>query len=293
MTPLRMLIIATFLFLLTLASVAADDCGCDFGWDGPGPSDGWDAGDDSTDNGGDNGGAGPSDDNGSGTADDSGGQSGTGDDSGSDSSSSDSGGSSGSVGGSAEDGLLWRMKGDDLYVKGLFNESLSAYEKAISFDPFSFKSWKGKGQALLALGRPEDAARAFLQALKLDPADAGTYALLGDARIAAGEYKDAAEQYLKALAMNPRIEGVSDKLSAAYAAENPVLVAETENPGAPFLNATPAEMQTVPVAVDTGTVTADETGLAIPPTTEAGFPGAFTAILGVLLGLLLIGVRQK
>ena len=51
------------------------------------------------------------------------------------------------------------MKGDDLYKKGQYNESLAAYEKAISLDPISFKSWEGKGKALLALGRADDATR--------------------------------------------------------------------------------------------------------------------------------------
>ena len=143
------------------------------------------------------------------------------------------------------------MKGDDLYAKGQYNESLAAYEKAISFDPISFKSWQGKGKVLLALGRSDEAVTAFNRSLKLDPGDAGTYALLGDARSAAGEYKDAAEQYLKALAMNPKIEGVSEKLSAVYVADKLVLGVGNETASGSQAITTPAVTQNVTVVETT------------------------------------------
>jgi tetratricopeptide (TPR) repeat protein len=159
------------------------------------------------------------------------------------------------------------MKGDDLYAKGQYNESLAAYEKAISLDPVSLKSWQGKGKALLALGRSDEAVTAFNRSLKLDPGDAGTYALIGDARSAAGEYKDAAEQYLKALAMNPKIEGVSEKLSAVYAAENLVLGVG---------NKTAVTIVTPSI---TRNVTVEEPNMPLPTTTIAGSSGADTGIL--------------
>jgi tetratricopeptide (TPR) repeat protein len=186
------------------------------------------------------------------------------------------------------------MKGDDLFTRALYNESLAAYEKAISYDPFSFKSWRGKGQALLAMNRTGEAGKAFVQALKLDPSDAYTYALLGDARAAAGEYGDAAEQYLKALAMNPKLEGVAEKLSAAYSSG---LVVQETMTGSPVTLQTtgtpPLPDQGISAAGDTVSLTAKETLPAAPATTVAGFPGAITGILGVLLVFLLIGFRCK
>jgi tetratricopeptide (TPR) repeat protein len=185
------------------------------------------------------------------------------------------------------------MKGDALFTNGLFNESLSAYEKAIGYDPFSFKSWKGKGQVLLALNRSNDAAEAFLRALKLDPTDAATYALLGDAMSAGGEYQSAAEQYLKALAMNPKIEGVPEKLSAAYAAVNSINATETGTMGSPLMTPTPLDLQAVSTAEDTKMVTVEETTIVLPAPTKAGFPGTVTGILGVLSVLLLIMFRRN
>jgi tetratricopeptide (TPR) repeat protein len=175
------------------------------------------------------------------------------------------------------------MKGDALFTSGLYNESLSAYEKAIGYDPFSFKSWKGKGQAMLALNRSEEAERAFTQALKLDPTDAGTYALLGDAMNAAGEYQDAADQYLKALSMNPKIEGVSEKFSAVQAVVYSVNATETVTMGSPDMTTTPSDLQAVPMAEDTKTVTVEETTILLPTPTKAGFPGTITGILGFFL----------
>ncbi len=159
------------------------------------------------------------------------------------------------------------MKGDDLYAKGQYNESLSAYEKSTTLDPYSFKSWEGKGKVLLALGRGDDAARALTRALTLDPADAEVYALLGDARNATGDYQVAAEQYLKALAMDPKIAGVTEKLSAVYAAEKMVLSGGNET----------AVTITTPVVIQNVTVV--ETTVALPTTTTDGSSGADTGIL--------------
>jgi tetratricopeptide (TPR) repeat protein len=176
------------------------------------------------------------------------------------------------------------MKGDDLFAKGMFNESLAAYNKSIALDRYSFKSWEGKGKALLALGRFDDAAKAFLQALKLDPSDGEAYALLGDAQNAAGKYQEAAEYYVKALAMNPKMEGITEKLSAVYAAEQLALSSGNETNITTQMNAT---------STNTLTVTVEETTVAVPTTTKAGFPGAITGIMGILVCLVLMGYRKK
>lgn len=177
--------------------------------------------------------------------------------------------------------MLWRIKGDDLYAKGQYNESLSAYEKATTLDPYSFKSWEGKGKVLLALGRGDDAARALTRALKLDPSAAEVYALLGDARNATGDYQVAAEQYLKALAMDPKIAGVTEKLSAVYAAEKMVLSDGNET------------VATITTLAVTQNVTVAETTVALPTTTKAGFPGACIGVLGILVCFLIVGMRRK
>ena len=298
MKPVRSLIVTVFIVLVIVGSAAADDCGCGDSWDSP--SDDWDDGgsgsfDDDDDSGssGDGGSSGDSGSSGDGSSSGDSGSSGDGGSSGSESSSSDSGSSSGSSGESAEEGVLWRIKGDDLFTKGQYNESLAAYEKAISYDPFSFRAWKGKGTALLSLNRTIEAENAFGKALKLDPGDASVYALLGDARFAGGEYADAAEQYLKALAMNPNLAGITDKLSAAYAAEQSLVTGETDTSGNVSDTISPTEIQTIAVVNDTPTLTSEATLTELPTTTTAGIAGGVTGIGAVIFILLVIGSRRE
>ncbi len=309
MKPVRSLIVTVFIVLVIVGSAAADDCGCGDSWDSP--SDDWDDGgsgsfDDDDDSGssgdgGSSGDSGSSDDgsssgdsgSGSGGSDTNDGQESNSGSSGSEGSSSDSGSSSGSSGVSAEEGVLWRIKGDDLFTKGQYNESLAAYEKAISYDPFSFRAWKGKGTALLSLNRTVEAENAFGKALKLDPGDASIYALLGDARFAGGEYADAAEQYLKALAMNPNLAGIPDKLSAAYAAEQSMVTGENDTSGNVSGTTSPTEIQTIAMVNDTPTLTSEATLTELPTTTTAGIAGGVTGIVAVIFLLLVIGSRRE
>ena len=126
---------------------------------------------------------------------------------------------------------------------------------------------KERGRCCSLLAGRDEAAKAFTRALKLDPADAEVYALLGDARNATGDYQVAAEQYLKALAMDPKIAGVTEKLSAVYAAEKMVLPGGNET----------AVTITTPVVIQNVTVV--ETTVALPTTTTDGSSGADTGIL--------------
>jgi tetratricopeptide (TPR) repeat protein len=161
------------------------------------------------------------------------------------------------------------MKGDDLFEKGLYNESLEAYEKAIRLDPYALKSWTGKGRVLLALARTAGAVDAFERAIRLDPGNAVIYVQLGDALGAGGEYEQAVENYLKALAMNPNLPGVEEKISGAQGA---LAAAMQTGEATPVITTPPAaeETATVPVTThgETGTGTT-----AVPATPQAGIPG--------------------
>lgn len=185
------------------------------------------------------------------------------------------------------------MKGDDLFTKGQYNESLAAYEKAISYDPFSLKAWKGKGNALLSLNRTVEAGNALRQALKLDPGDASIYVLLGDARFASGQYADAAEQYLKALAMNPNLAGIPDKLSAAYTAEQSLVTGENSTSGNVSDTTIPTEIQTVAMVNDTSTIPSEAISTEHPSTTKAGMATGVTGIVAVVFSLFLVVIRRK
>lgn len=299
MKPGRMILVILIIFfcVISLGAAADDDCGCgdDSGWGEPGPNDGsWDSwSDDSPDSGSDS-----PDDSGmdTGNGADSGGgdqdgtgndDSSTGEDSGSSSSSTDSEGSLSNGGGSAEEAVIWRMKGDDLYEKGLYNESLDAYETAIRLDPYALKSWTGKGRVLLALGIPSGAADAYGRAIRLDPGNAAAYIGLGDALVALEKYEEAVENYLKALAMNPRLPGVREKISGAEA----VMAAALQTPDVTQEATPPATGEKVTEIVTQTVPTLSETP-ALSGTPRAGIPGSPVVILALLLSLVFLTVRK-
>lgn len=283
--------IISVVVLMLVAGIpfAAGIDGCDtcggydgpFDWDAYYDSIGWGSsggsgGSGGTGSGGDNSGAPDTTD--SGTSGDSG-NSGTG------TSSSESGGSSYVSGGSAEDGLLLRIKGDQLFSQGLYDEALTAYQEATLFDPYSLRSWKGKGMALQALGRYDDAAGAFQKALKLDPGDVSARVLLGDALFDAGEYGEAIGQYARALGMNPNLQGVPQKISAASA----LALGGTEPPEE-IPEPGPEETITVPVTTlaELPPETAD-----LPRQQTAPFPGAFGITAAFLTGFLILASRKR
>jgi tetratricopeptide (TPR) repeat protein len=221
-------------------AIAADDCGCD----------------------------------GSGSGGNSGGSS---IDSGGGGSSSDSSGSSG--GGSSEDALIWRMKGDDLYNKGLYNASLDAYEKAVSYDPYAIKTWTGLGRVYLDLGDPAQAIVADKVAIKLDPSDPDLYVLLGDAYTANSSYKDAISSYQKAQLLKPTIIGVSEK----------IVIAESGQAGINMTNNTTPDITAPPVTTEPAITEAIQSAA----TPKAAFPGITASIsILIIIGLVYLFKRK-
>jgi tetratricopeptide (TPR) repeat protein len=203
----------------------------------------------------------------------SGGDSGSGGSSGYDissGSSSDSSSSSGQTGGSSEEGVVWRMKADDLAQKGMYNESLAAYEKSISYDPYILKTWLGKGKVLLVLGRPLDAADAFGRAIRLDPSSTDAMVLLGDAQNASGSYDDAIGSYTKALAMNPNLVGIGDKIAGTEIAKTTVF--EVNNSDEAVIEVvTPAEKTIAPESTSADHISSPSP--VAQATHSAPFPG--------------------
>lgn len=296
MTPAKILLIAIIsLVIFFIGIAAASDCGCDAepsgGWGAPDYSDdpSWGSslddlmGDSSS---GSSGSSGGSTDAG-GTDTSSGSSGGT---SGSGSSSSDSGSSSSPSSGSAEEGIIWRMKGDDLFKKGLLNESLAAYEKATDNDPYAYKSWIGTGRVLLAMNNTDGAAAAFRKALRIDPANAEASLLLGDALAAGGSHEDAVTQYLKALALNPNLAGVKEKITLAETGAAMGNVSGEASPGMTtgMSQTEPPTMVTPDLSPETTALTTDS---AVTP--KASFPGLEGILLALVMGSLLVVLRKR
>lgn len=293
-----MISLAIFSFVI---AASADDCGCnaepDGGWGAPDytndPS--WGSSfDDLTGGGGSSTDTGGSDSGSSGVTDDSSSGDGSGSSSsGTDSSSgssSDTGSSSGMSGGSAEEGVVWRIKADDLALKGMYNESLEAYEKSITYDPYALRSWIGKGKVLLSLERPSEAADAFIRAIRLDPGNTDVLTLLGDAQNASGAYDDAISSYTKALAMNPNLAGVKDKI--ALSEEARTIASAPNSPNEAEVAVVAAAQETITGENETAPVSPLESPTQ-PVTPKASFPGIAALVLVFGMGSLLMWIRKK
>lgn len=181
------------------------------------------------------------------------------------------------------------MKGDDLFQKGEYNQSLGAYQKATRIDPYVLKSWTGMGTVLLALNRPEEAADAFEKATRLDPGNADAYVLLGDALAADEQYDEAGEIYRKALTMNPNLMGVVEKLSGIEDANS----ADVQAGNVPVTGTLPPSIDDTDrepgtIAMENSTVA--ETVKATPQAGVAGFP---VLLLSLLICSALLAFRRR
>ena len=85
-----------------------------------------------------------------------------------------------------------------LAQKGLINESISHYDKAISMRPDYGDPYLNLGNLLFQQGRIDDAMAQWEKALGTQPHDAAFHALLGDAFLRAGSQKVAIAEYERA-----------------------------------------------------------------------------------------------
>jgi tetratricopeptide (TPR) repeat protein len=306
MKPIQKILVTSFLFFCCvgyiMGTASASDCGCNAE-----PSGGWGApdytndaswgssfddlsggGGSSTDTGGSgSGSSGGVDDS---SSSDSSGSSGSSGSDSSYSSSSDSGSSSSISSGSAEEGVVWRIKADDLARIGMYNESLAAYEKSITLDPFTIRSWLGKGKVLLSLERPTEAADAFSEVLRLDPGNTDALTLLGDSLNASGSYDEAVSSYTKALTMNPNLAGINEKIALSEAAKTMV---------SPINSSGEAQIEVAVVAKDalTGenetTPSVSSETPTVPATPKASFPGITAVLLAFGSVSLLLWARKQ
>jgi tetratricopeptide (TPR) repeat protein len=270
------LLVFSICILLSLAlctlPVSADDCGCNSGWDddnddGASDSGGQDSGAESGDEG---------DSSGDWDVTDSSWYSelGGGDDpdtegSSESSDSSDYSGDSGSSGttvadGSADDAQVWYTRAREYYIQGLYNESLEAFNRSLSLDPFNKNVWMRKGELLMEIGYFQAAGDAYQRVIKLDPAEYEAYFLAGEAFFHMDLFEDSIAMYDKALAANPQFDsalrqkGLAREALALMSAEPDIIKEESsDNIGGessevadkPGITAAPEEIATAPTTL--------------------------------------------
>ena len=249
-TMRRLAVVTLILFgiavLLCVAPVIASDCGCG-GLPDNSPPDGWDTpGSFSGGGGSDTGGGGSDSGADPGSGDSSGGDQAEGDsgasdgspDSGPDGSSysagdSDSysgGGSTVSGSGSAEDATILVSRARTYLQQGDYEESLDAFNAALSADRHLMAAWMGKGEVETRLGAYDNAVAAYSQAARLDPGDADPWVGKGNAYLAAGDYEKAIASFDKALLIHPGLADALESRTTAEYLKATVLAAPVELP---------------------------------------------------------------
>lgn len=94
-------------------------------------------------------------------------------------------------------------EGTSLANQGMFNESLSAYEKAIQLNPGNVAAWNGKGLALYNLGKYNDSLIAYEKAIYLNPGNVGAWNGKGLALFYQGKYDESISAFNQAIKLDP------------------------------------------------------------------------------------------
>jgi superkiller protein 3 len=101
--------------------------------------------------------------------------------------------------------LGWRIKGTLLSDElGEYNQSISAFDRALQIDPHASDAYLGKANALLALGKSKEALVAYDRALEIDSNLSLAWYGKGEALRAQGKYEDAIGAYERAIELNSR-----------------------------------------------------------------------------------------
>ena len=110
-----------------------------------------------------------------------------------------------------ENDKLWNNKGYVLFLLGRYDESLSAYNRAIRITPQYTVALINKGNSLMKLGRYQDAIDAYTLAFESDASandltlsqKAKTWKDTGDANYNLGKYQEAVSAYKSSMAFDP------------------------------------------------------------------------------------------
>lgn len=110
--------------------------------------------------------------------------------------------------------IYWFQQGLDLYNQEKFEESLTAYEKALELDPKDSEAWNNMGIDLGLLGRYDEALTAFNNAVELNDSYAEAWYNMGVIYDFKEYYSTAVQAYKKATQLNPSYQKALVRRSA-------------------------------------------------------------------------------
>ena len=103
-----------------------------------------------------------------------------------------------------EFGQLLCARGEIFAKMQLEDQSLAAYDEALSYTPNAPRLWRERAALLLQLGRVREAQQYTERALTFDKLDPVAWHQLGDIQRSLGNTKKAYDAYAEALKLSPR-----------------------------------------------------------------------------------------
>lgn len=97
----------------------------------------------------------------------------------------------------------WTQEGANLANLGKYNESISAYDRAIQLKPGNIAAWNGKGLALFYLGKYNESLGEYDKAIQLNPKNAAAWNGKGLALFYLGKYNESIKAFDQAIKLNP------------------------------------------------------------------------------------------
>jgi tetratricopeptide (TPR) repeat protein len=106
-----------------------------------------------------------------------------------------------------------------LLQKGRVDEAIDHLQKAVALRPGHLEGYDDLGSALFQKGLVDQAMDQYRRVLKINPNSIGAHNNLGNAFLRKGQVDEAMDQYQKALAIDPRSAETLDNLGNAFTAE--------------------------------------------------------------------------
>lgn len=103
-----------------------------------------------------------------------------------------------------DDAASWNVLGEAKRQRGLFNDALECYKKALDHDNNSPDVWCNLGNAYDELARDQEAEDAYLRAIKKDPLHSNTHYNLGNFYLKTRRYAQAEQCYRLVLERQPK-----------------------------------------------------------------------------------------
>jgi len=115
-------------------------------------------------------------------------------------------------------------KGTAYYHKGMYDEAIAEFKKAIEIDPEFAEGYTNLGSAYAAKGMFDEAIAEFKKAIEINPNDAMAHNNLGGAYCRKGMYDEAVAEYERTLAINPNY--IKDYIKAHFSHSRGVMLCE-------------------------------------------------------------------